>query len=209
MLEKTALPHPAVLPFRPSLLPFQWGDIKGRIITLDASCQFSLNLFISFRVSLEGYAHGKCRLLSSHRRRKRDRWQGRQCSSTELFFYCNKRGGDNGLPNPDNCNPVTARCQVICGFFFFSFFFFFFFSSPVDALPLIQLLLVLQALNSKLGCSQKKKEKKASYTFTDNVIYRGVAVEGNGHRSCLPPPRTAWCRDPPKTHILHGSGCAY
>ena len=102
---------------------------------------------------------------------------------------------------------LAARLSV--GSFFFLFFFFFFFSSPVDALPLIQLLLVLQALNSKLGCSQKKKGKKASYTFTDKVIYRGVAVEGNGHRSCLPPPRTAWCRDPPKTHILHGSGCAY
>lgn len=98
---------------------------------------------------------------------------------------------------------LAARLSVGC----FSFFLFFF--SPVDALPLIQLLLVFQALNSKLGCSRKKKKKKGSYTFTNKVKYRGVDVEGNGHRSCSPPPRTAWCRDPPKTHILHGSGCAY
>lgn len=51
---------------------------------------------------------------------------------------------------------LAARLSVGC----FSFFLFFF--SPVDALPLIQLLLVFQALNSKLGCSRKKKKKKAA-----------------------------------------------
>lgn len=118
-----AWPHPAVFPFGPSLLPFQRGDIKERVITLDAGCQSSLNLFISFRGTLEGFTHGKRRLISSQRRT-----ETRAVAALTTFFHraalrCNKREGDNALPNPDNCNPL--RCHLVSEVFPLSFFFFF------------------------------------------------------------------------------------
>lgn len=97
---KDRLATPVLFPCRPSLLPFQWRDIKGRVITLDVSCQFSLNLFISFRVSLEGYTHGKFRLLSSHRRRNWDCWQAWQYSFIELCITVTREG-------------VTTICQTL------------------------------------------------------------------------------------------------
>lgn len=106
------MPHPMVFPCRPSLFSFQWGDVKERIITLDTSCQFSLNLFISYRVSLEGYTHGRPTFCFPQTEEERPlaaltiflHW---------AFLYCNKRGGDNSLPNPDKRNPVlTASLSV-------------------------------------------------------------------------------------------------
>lgn len=106
MLEKPGWTHPTVSPLTPSLFPFQREDIKEGIITLDASCQFSLNLFISFRIGSAG-SDGKAGTPHTPHPTPHTYTQD------QIASYCNNRSGKQTFPNPDD--HVT--------FFFFSFFF--------------------------------------------------------------------------------------